>query len=141
MTSLPADIFSLHKRGRIREGYMADLVIFDPSTIADRASYDHPLEEPAGIDAVIVAGKQVVPTLGKAEYPGRAIRAARGDLPPLPPFLRQGNPEPQVTEERPKTEIQAPARPAKVGRAVAKVDRDKSKAQRSKPKAAKRHPS
>ena len=141
MTSLPADIFSLDKRGRIREGYVADLVIFDPSTIADRATYDHALEEPAGIDAVIVAGKQVVPTLGKAEYPGRAIRVARRDLPPLPPFLRQGNPAPQVTEARPKTEIQAPAKPAKVGKAVAKLDRDKSKAQRSKPKAAKRHPS
>lgn len=140
MTSLPADIFGLDNRGRIRAGYTADLVIFDPSTITDRASYDHPLDEPAGIDAVIVAGKQVVPTLGKAEYPGRAIRPTRADLPPLPPFLRRSDPM-QVTEASSQKQADVPARAASAGKSVAKMDRGKPKAQRSKPKAPKRHPS
>ncbi|MGO9115697.1 MAG: N-acyl-D-amino-acid deacylase family protein [Thermoguttaceae bacterium] len=140
MTSLPADIFSLDHRGRIREGYVADLVIFDPSTIADRASYDHPLEEPEGIDMVIVAGKQVVPTLGKAEFPGRAIRPARTELPPLPPFLRQVDAKPQMTEGGSEIDSNIPAKPATRGKTAAKADRGKAKAQ-PKPKAAKRHPS
>jgi N-acyl-D-amino-acid deacylase len=140
MTSLPADIFSLDSRGRIREGYIADLVIFDPSTIADRASYEHPLDEPEGIDAVIVAGKQVVPTLGKAAYPGRAIRPARAELPPLPPFLRQGDPKPQITEAGSQTEAKAPAKPARAAKTVARMSRGKPKAQH-KPKTVKRGPS
>ena len=120
MTSLPADIFSLDERGRIREGYIADVVIFNPATIADRATYDHPLDGPEGIDAVIVAGKQVVPTLGRAEYPGRAIRPARAELPPLPPFLRQTDPVLQTTEKSVPAEAKVIAEPAKVEKPVAR---------------------
>ncbi len=147
MTSLPADIFSLDHRGRIREGYMADLVIFDPSTITDRATYEHPLEDSEGIDAVIVAGKQVAPSLGKPEYPGRAIRPARTELPPLPSFVRQVDPRPQMTESSSNSVVKAPAKPlkagetvAKVGKTAAKIDHGKPQVQH-KPKPAKRHPS
>ena len=111
MTSLPARIFGLARRGRIREGYFADLVIFDPEAIADRASYAHPLEEPAGIDAVIVAGQQVAPGRATGVYPGRAIRPVRADLPPLPLFSRKA-----AARERETAAEAAPAREAKSAR-------------------------
>ncbi len=56
MTSLPADTFGLAQRGRIVEGMYADLVLFDPETVADRATYDDPKQEPVGIVLVIVNG-------------------------------------------------------------------------------------
>jgi N-acyl-D-amino-acid deacylase len=89
MTSLPADIFGLAKRGRISEGFNADIVVFDPKTIRDRADYDNPLAEPEGIDAVFVNGAQVIDRGELRQvYPGRAIRSHHGPLPPLPPYLR-----------------------------------------------------
>jgi N-acyl-D-amino-acid deacylase len=57
MTSLPARIFGLTDRGSVREGAWADLVLFDPATIEDTASYDDPKREPRGISLVIVNGR------------------------------------------------------------------------------------
>ncbi len=57
MTSLSAETFGLLERGRIREGYWADLVLFDPATIIDTATYDDPKREPDGIQLVIVNGQ------------------------------------------------------------------------------------
>lgn len=56
MTSLPADRFGLTGRGRITEGSWADLVLFDPATVADRSTFDRPHTFPVGIEAVIVEG-------------------------------------------------------------------------------------
>lgn len=56
MTSLPAAHFRFADRGVIRPGAFADLVVFDPATIADRATYPAPHASPAGIAAVIVNG-------------------------------------------------------------------------------------
>ena len=56
MTSLSADTFGIGERGRIREGYWADLVLFDPATIVDTATYDDPQREPEGIRLVVVNG-------------------------------------------------------------------------------------
>jgi N-acyl-D-aspartate/D-glutamate deacylase len=56
MTSLPAQTFGLSDRGRIIEGYWADLVIFNPATISDQATYENPLLPPIGISYVIVNG-------------------------------------------------------------------------------------
>ncbi len=56
MTSLPADRFGLADRGRVAEGRFADLVLFDPDTVVDTATYDEPKQEPIGIDAVVVNG-------------------------------------------------------------------------------------
>jgi N-acyl-D-amino-acid deacylase len=56
LTSLPASIFSLPQRGIIRENYFADIVVFDPASVADRATFEKPNEYPAGIDYVIVNG-------------------------------------------------------------------------------------
>lgn len=57
MTSLSAATFGLTDRGQIREGYWADLVLFDPETVQDTATYDDPKREPKGIELVIVNGQ------------------------------------------------------------------------------------
>jgi N-acyl-D-amino-acid deacylase len=57
MTSLSCERFGLVNRGLIREGYWADLVLFDPETIRDTATYDDPKQEPEGIRMVIVNGQ------------------------------------------------------------------------------------
>ncbi|MBR2365488.1 MAG: amidohydrolase family protein [Lentisphaeria bacterium] len=56
MTALPAKIFSLHDRGRIREGCKADLVLFDPEKLDSNADFIHPHTKAEGIRAVIVNG-------------------------------------------------------------------------------------
>lgn len=56
MTALSAETFGLTERGQIREGYWADLVLFDPATIIDGATYDEPQTEPDGIRLVVVNG-------------------------------------------------------------------------------------
>ena len=56
MTGLTAEVFGLRDRGRISEGAFADLVIFDPKTILDRATYDSPLQQSEGIERVYVNG-------------------------------------------------------------------------------------
>ncbi len=60
MTSFPARRFRLGKRGFVAPGYAADLVVFDPETISDRATYDNPKRFPEGISYVLVNGEIVV---------------------------------------------------------------------------------
>jgi N-acyl-D-amino-acid deacylase len=60
MTSLPADRLGLRGRGRLKEGYAADMVAFDPETIADRTSYQEPTAAPTGVEYVLVNGNVVV---------------------------------------------------------------------------------
>jgi len=57
MTSLPADHMRLYDRGRIAAGYVADITIFDPKTVADRATYVQPNALSVGIEHVIVNGR------------------------------------------------------------------------------------
>jgi N-acyl-D-amino-acid deacylase len=59
MTSLPAQTFGFRDRGLVREGFAADLVIFDEKTIADRATFDQPHQFPVGISYVLVNGELV----------------------------------------------------------------------------------
>jgi len=56
MTSLPAQTFGLRDRGQIREGFAADLVIFDDATVADKATFDQPHQYAVGFSTVIVNG-------------------------------------------------------------------------------------
>ena len=60
MTAFPAARFSLKGKGLLLPGYDADLVIFDPETIRDRASYQEPKQYPDGISHVIVGGREAV---------------------------------------------------------------------------------
>ena len=75
MTGLPAQKFRLTDRGVIREGAYADLVIFDPRTVADVGTYQEPRCYPPGIDYVIVNGK-ITADRGKhtGERSGRMLR-------------------------------------------------------------------
>lgn len=60
ITSLPASVFELTSRGLLREGFFADLVVFDPSDICDRATFGDPFKQPAGIRYVVVNGAVAV---------------------------------------------------------------------------------
>ena len=76
MTSLPASASSACRdRGTIAPGKVADLVLFDPATVADRATFEDPFQYPVGIDTVIVNG-QVVLDEGThtGQRPGRVLR-------------------------------------------------------------------
>lgn len=78
MTSLPADRLGLEERGRIREGAFADLVVFDPDRVVDRATFTDPHQYPEGIPWVVVNG---VVTVEEGVFrdlrPGRVLRRGR----------------------------------------------------------------
>jgi N-acyl-D-amino-acid deacylase len=75
MTSLPAQTFGLRDRGLLREGFAADLVIFDEATVGDRATFEQPHQYPSGISHVIVNGEPVlVDGQMTAARPGTALR-------------------------------------------------------------------
>jgi N-acyl-D-amino-acid deacylase len=59
MTSLPARRLGVDDRGVLRPGAMADLVVFDPQTVADRATYEQPRRHPVGMPYVAVNGRLV----------------------------------------------------------------------------------
>jgi len=59
MTSLPAQTFNLRDRGQIREGFAADIVIFDDAKVADKATYETPHQYAEGFSNVIVNGQVV----------------------------------------------------------------------------------
>jgi N-acyl-D-aspartate/D-glutamate deacylase len=56
MTSLAATQMKIAERGTLKEGYFADVVIFDPNTVSDTATFDKPHQYPIGIETVIVNG-------------------------------------------------------------------------------------
>lgn len=59
MTSLPAQTFNLRDRGLIKEGFAADIVIFDEKTVTDKATFENPHQYAEGFKNVIVNGKMV----------------------------------------------------------------------------------
>ena len=75
LTGLPAQNWKLHDRGCLTPGCYADIVIFDPTTIADHATYDAPQTYATGVSDVFVNGVQV---LRDGEHtgakPGRVVR-------------------------------------------------------------------
>jgi N-acyl-D-amino-acid deacylase len=75
MTSLPAERFGLDKRGRIAESFMADVVVLDPETVADRATYSDPHQYSVGVEAVLVNGRVVLESGERTDaLPGRILR-------------------------------------------------------------------
>ncbi len=74
-TSLPAQFMGFKDRGTIREGYMADLVIFDLDDIEDRATFSNPHQYPEGIEHVLISGEYMVKNGQLTDnLPGRVIR-------------------------------------------------------------------
>ncbi len=75
MTSLPAQTFGLRDRGQIREGFAADIVIFDEMAVGDKATFDNPHQYATGFANVIVNGKLVYDgTTMTGELPGIALK-------------------------------------------------------------------
>jgi len=75
MTSAVATRLSLHDRGVLAPGMFADVVVFDPATIADRATYEQPKQLSVGVRQVFVNGVQVIRDgVHTGAKPGRALR-------------------------------------------------------------------
>jgi N-acyl-D-amino-acid deacylase len=75
MTELPAQRFKLKDRGLIRAGFKADLVVFDPNTIIDRATFQEPQLTAEGVKHVFVNGTEVwTDNRATGDRPGRALR-------------------------------------------------------------------
>ncbi len=81
MTSLPAAHFKLGKRGLVKEGWAADLTIFDPAAVRDEATFERPQIFAAGIPYVLVNGVPVIDG-------GQRTSAAPGEVLRLPAPLR-----------------------------------------------------
>jgi N-acyl-D-amino-acid deacylase len=78
MTSLPASNLGIERRGLLREGYFADVVVFDPATIQDHATFEKPLQYATGVSEVLVNGVEVI-RAGEhtGAKPGRVVRRGR----------------------------------------------------------------
>jgi N-acyl-D-amino-acid deacylase len=79
MTAIPAEVFGLAGRGTLKKGNFADIVLFDPETVIDRADFDNPVCPADGIEMVFVNGACVYAD-GEAtgRRPGRALRRGQG---------------------------------------------------------------
>ena len=82
MTLMPAQVLekstaAAHAKGRLQEGADADIVVFDPQTIADRATYQSPMEPSVGVRYLVVGGTLLVDQgkLVPDVFPGRALSA------------------------------------------------------------------
>jgi N-acyl-D-amino-acid deacylase len=77
MTGLPARQLGLPDRGRIAEGFVADLVVFDPAVVIDQSTIEHPEAPPLGIPGVMVSGEWVIQD-GKVtgHHPGQVLKSA-----------------------------------------------------------------
>ncbi|MFW9906170.1 MAG: amidohydrolase family protein [Candidatus Thorarchaeota archaeon] len=75
LTSLPANTLKIKNRGALKEGYFADIVVFDPLKIKDNATYEHPHQLASGMVHVFVNGVQVLKDSKHTNAtPGRVIK-------------------------------------------------------------------
>jgi N-acyl-D-amino-acid deacylase len=75
LSALPAKNLSLRNRGMLREGYFADVVVFDPNTVQDHATYENPHQLATGVDDVWVNGVQALRDGEATGLPsGRVVR-------------------------------------------------------------------
>src|SRR6267154_103216 len=80
MSLMPAQVLErstpeARQKGRLQEGADADVVIFDPQTVTDRATYQHPMEASVGVEYLLVGGVMLVDKgkLMEGVYPGKAV--------------------------------------------------------------------
>lgn len=78
MTSLPASTYKLEKRGMLRNGYFADIVVFDPNTVGEKFTADDVPIFAGGIDSVFLNGNPVIfnGNLNRTARPGRVLRVS-----------------------------------------------------------------
>jgi N-acyl-D-amino-acid deacylase len=75
LTALPAENLKLDRRGRLKTGYYADIVVFDPQTVSDRATYENPRQYATGVVHVLVNGTQVLQDgTHTGAKPGQVVR-------------------------------------------------------------------
>ncbi|MGA3087925.1 MAG: D-aminoacylase [Terriglobales bacterium] len=78
MTSKPADVFGFRRRGSLKLGYFADIVIFNPQTIIDKGTFINPVQYPEGIAYVLINGEVVVDSgIYSRKIGGDVIRKSR----------------------------------------------------------------
>jgi len=76
MTSLPAQILGVRDRGQLRDGFAADVVVFDPATVGETNSFEKPKSYAKGVDYVLVNGVVVIDKgAHTGATPGRPIRS------------------------------------------------------------------
>jgi len=80
MTSLPAANIQIRERGQLKEGYYADIVVFDAATVTDHATFPDPHQYATGVEQVLVNGVRVIRD-GKhtGATPGRVVRGPGWD--------------------------------------------------------------
>ena len=82
LTSLPASNMKIQKRGVLKKGYYADIVVFDPKTISDHATFSNPHQYSTGVSEVFVNGKQVLKNgQHTGSKPGRIVRGPGHKVP------------------------------------------------------------
>jgi len=80
LTSFPAENLRLDRRGRLAPGYFADVVVFDPETVTDRATFEEPHQLATGVKDVWVNGVQVLrDETHTGAFPGRFVRGPGWD--------------------------------------------------------------
>ncbi|MGA2572272.1 MAG: amidohydrolase family protein [Terracidiphilus sp.] len=60
MTSKPAEVFGYQRRGLLRPGCFADMVVFNPDTVLDKGTFADPVQYPVGIELVLINGQIVL---------------------------------------------------------------------------------
>jgi N-acyl-D-amino-acid deacylase len=82
MTSLPAANLGIDRRGMLKPGYFADVAVFDPATVQDHATFEHPRQLATGVSEVFVNGVEVI---HNGEHtgakPGRVVKRTRKQVP------------------------------------------------------------
>ncbi len=104
MTSLPAARFGFADIGLLKEGFRADLVLFDPQTVQDLATYEDPQRLSRGFDVVVVGGRIV-------REGGRATGARPGRILYGPSFTRSGGAASSTSDRSPAPSSAAPRTP------------------------------